>query len=359
MYKCNQRETSCCRQQNMHWLSILVLGLLVLANRTATARPADGSHANLAVIVVVGQEGSSVAEIDDSDAISDAILPLQATLLDTPVTDVPPSTPPSTPHPLSVEPTSQMLPKDRPSWIDMEPDYESEVHRFVVASIPTALKKEVDSNLEATLVEALKSYVGQQFGADADQLIHDRLTATFIQTNLVDEKKSYVAELQTGEGPLFQKWVMVEITPEQRGQLRLWVSQQIQRQRVLPLGIVLFGLLATVGLTHMLLRRQSKLPDNLKATQIQPANPVQPVASQGKTCRVSRCGKFGVITALAVAVLTAVAVSSPEGSSSKKKRRHAKPQEEIRLESDSLPSQPTVPSEPTARQHRQGHTVEI
>ena len=383
MCEYNRCETSCCWPQNVRWLSFFVICMLAFVNRTALAQSFGTCHSTLTVIVVMGQEGASVdasiepedvptdsvlaevsveqsdiatvAEIGEPDASNDANGSLQSALLETPTSN----SPPSAPHPLSVEPTSQMLPKDRPSWIDMEPDLESEVQRFVVASIPTSLKNEVDSNLDATLVEAVKNYVNQQFGADADELINDRLTAAFIQTNLVDDKKSYVAELQTGEGPLFQKWVMVEITPEQRNHLRLWVHQQVQRQRVLPLGLLLSALLTTVGLTHLILRRRTTVPDNLKATQIQPANPVPFGNSKSTLCRKSRCARFGAITALAIAVLTAIAISSPGNSSGKKKRHNQRRDVELRLESAKVPSSPTMPSEPSAPSHHHGQTLEI
>lgn len=283
---------------------IAILCLLVLTGRTTT---------------MAASEPPTVAEVD-LDHSPDAAQVLQTTATEADL---------QTPHPLSVEPSSQMLPKDRPSWIDSDPDMESETHRFVVASIPTSLRSELDSHLEATLVAALKSYVNQQFGTDADQLINDRLTVAFIQTNLVDDNKTYVAEMQTGEGPMFQKWVMVEVTPQQRHQLQLWVSQQVQQQRLLPLGLLLSGLLTLIGMSHLVLKRRSTIPDNLKVTQMVDQHRMHPISGQAPQpaskkatgCCGSKGRALGMIKGLFIAAIVIGLVLVPALSKGKKSHR--------------------------------------
>lgn len=333
---------------NFQWLLMLAICLLLVATRSTTAQTLGANQANLSIVIsvcqeVVADDPASALETNDplehNDSQSESTASTASTVddgqaeVDAEVGDSEFSTNAASaseraanraetqvPHPLSVEPSSQLLPKDRPSWIETDPDTESEVHRFVVASIPTSLKSELDSNLDATLVAAIKNYVNQQFGPDSDQMLHERLTAAFIQTNLVDENKTYVAEMQTGDGPLFQKWVMIEVTPEQRNQIRLWINQQLQRQRVLPLGLWIGGLLSLVGISHLFLRRNTSVPDNLKATQIQfNSQPVQLVCNlPGR--KKSVCRNFGMLTAVSIVILTVWFITSPGNSSGKRKR---------------------------------------
>ncbi|MFO0944257.1 MAG: hypothetical protein U0930_26405 [Pirellulales bacterium] len=98
---------------------------------------------------------------------------------------------------LSVEPGATLLPTDRPAWISQEMDLKSATHRFVVSSFPTARESEVDSNLDACLEEAARSYVSQLLNDDsAGELLDRHLSAlTFVRTNLLDDKTTYLAEL--------------------------------------------------------------------------------------------------------------------------------------------------------------------
>lgn len=202
---------------------------------------------------------------------------------------------------LSVEPSSSLLPADRPSWIGSEPDFKSSTHRFVVASIPTAREDEVDVNLDASLVEALSSYVVEQLGDDrAGELLASHLSSAFIRTNYVDDKTSYSAELSTTGGSMYQKWVMVEISPEQQELLKTWYQERIQRERIVPLAVAFVGFLGLVGITNLWFRRSASRNPQAPMMQV-----IQPAAKDG--C----CGKRGGWGyAVAIAVVIAIAAFS-------------------------------------------------
>lgn len=199
---------------------------------------------------------------------------------------------------LSVEPSNSLLPADRPSWIGSEPDFKSATHRFVVASIPTAREDEVDVNLDASLVEAISSYAVDQLGDDrAGQLLASHLSSAFIRTNYVDDKSSYTAELSTTGGSMYQKWVMVEISPEQQDLLKTWYQERIQRERIVPLAVAFVGLLGLVGITNLWFRRSASRNPQAPMMQV-----IQPAAKTG--C----CGKrggWGYAVAIAIAIAVA------------------------------------------------------
>ncbi len=283
----------------------------------------SSSNEEAAVSEAIISEVADQKQIDESAASGGAVSPERP------------------PHPLSVEPSIQMLPKDRPSWIDAEPETGTDIHRFVVASIPTALKSELDSNLDATLEAALKAYASQQFSPDAGELLRERLTAAFIRTNLIDENKTYIGEMRTGEGPLFQKWVMVEVTPKQRDQMRHWHSEQLQRQRVLPLGLGLAGLFTVIALTHLALRRRVKVPPGLKETQatagkamgnVPPVELYSAQVLQSKPkCRRSALRKMAVILPMIAVIAVPMLVTSSTKSSQKRKVKRKKDVVEVQV----------------------------
>ncbi|MBX3420802.1 MAG: hypothetical protein KF752_04515 [Pirellulaceae bacterium] len=217
----------------------------------------------------------------DTDAAQPAILEESATLERESAANSQPSTiaaeasPAGPAHPLSVEPGSALLPKDRPDWTNAAADYQSEIHHFVVQSIPTTLEDELDASLNAALEAAMREYVVQlTSNSQAAQILSSHLSADFIRKNLLRDGHEYVAQIQTSSGPLFQKWVMVDVTPEQRRQLALWLNQQRQGERIWRLGLAVGGLLSLLGLSHLWLRRrtqhQSQSPNLLVAVQPAP-----------------------------------------------------------------------------------------
>lgn len=204
---------------------------------------------------------------------------------------------------LSVEPTATLLPADRPGWITHEMDLKSSTHSFVVSSFPTARSNDVDSNLDACLEEATREYVNQLLGDDrAGALLAPHLSSAFVRTNLVDDKTAYVAELSTTGGVMFQKWVQVEVTKEQQEQIRTWYQQQIQRQRMLPLGIGLGGLLGFVSVCNLYFRRSAK------KSQQQPVLPMVNQTESNGCC--GKRGSWGYAIAIAVAIAVAAVVAN-------------------------------------------------
>jgi hypothetical protein len=205
---------------------------------------------------------------------------------------------------LSVEPLGKLLPDDRPSWLDDKPDLSSNKHSFVVASIPTSLKEEIDSNLSAPLVEGVASYVNELLADPrAFSLLEDRLTADFIRAQLVDDRHSYTAQITTSAGQMYHKWVKVEITDQQRQRLEVWYREKLQQQRLFPLALGSAGLLSLVGVARLFfnrrwnhLLRQEKLAGNQKLVDHSP------------TAKNRLFSKKGVGVAIAVTMAVAMVI---------------------------------------------------
>lgn len=193
--------------------------------------------------------GSDLSEIsDDSDINIDDIV--DDTLFDAS----------NEPVQLSVEPgTSPVLPKDRPAWIGAEPDFTTDVHRLYVASSAVSDRDEADSALNIPLIASMREYLDDKVFGELGASSDVNLTADYIRKNMVEQDSSVVLELNTGSDPMYQKWVTVEITPEQRQHLSMQRQQSMQIDRLAPLGAGLAGLLGLVGITHMLFRRKHGL----------------------------------------------------------------------------------------------------
>lgn len=203
--------------------------------------------------------------------------------------------PPNQEKQLSVEPGATLLPSDRPDWISKELDLKSATHRFVVSSFPTARESDIDSNLDACLEEATSNYVNQLLGDDrAGQLLAAQLNAAFVRTNLLDDKTTYVAELSTTGGAMFQKWVMVEVTKEQQEQIRTWYQERLQRQRIIPLGIGLAGLVAFVGACNLFFRRS--------ASKSQQSPMLKVIGNPTSSACCGKRGGWGYLVAIAIAI---------------------------------------------------------
>jgi hypothetical protein len=164
---------------------------------------------------------------------------------------------------LSVEPrTRPLLPANSPAWITAAPDFSSAVHRLPVGSLPTNGPEETDGALDEPLRAALYDYVDSQViqQPGASERLHEQLSTQYIRRNLIEDPAGYTAELTTSNGAMYQKWVMVSITPEQREQLRAWHREALQRDRLAPLGLGVVAAIGFIGLSHMVLRRMYGLP---------------------------------------------------------------------------------------------------
>ncbi len=166
---------------------------------------------------------------------------------------------PDATRPLSVEPGKQpLLPADRPAWVAAPPDLSSAVHRLFVGSELVGDPQEADRGLDGPLVQSLRKYIDEQITERPGMADRIDITADFIRKNLMQPDVSYVAELSTSVGPMYQKWVILEITPEQREILRGMVVATIQRERFAPIGLGAFGVLAAIALVHWLSRRRAR-----------------------------------------------------------------------------------------------------
>ncbi len=272
------------------------------AESTSIAEPASSGtqEATESVSQSSAEANSKTSDATNSSALAEVTtLPAEGTSTDS--ANEPASPTPPLVQPLSVEPAKSLLPEDRPNWITLEPDYATDTHRFVVSSIPTTHESDVDANLDAPLEEAVRSYVAEQFGDDrAGTLLSSRLSSAFVRANLIDDKKSYTAELTTTSGGMFQKWVMVEVTKEQREELQTWYREQMQRERILPLGLGVAGLLGMVGLLNMVFRRAA----GKASSQPLKLAMVDPVLAKSTCCNTK--GSWGIAVAIAIAIAVAI-----------------------------------------------------
>jgi hypothetical protein len=162
---------------------------------------------------------------------------------------------------LSVEPgVRPMLPADRPAWVGAPPDYATPQHYLYVGSLPTTDERDADEALDEPLIAAVRNYIDQEVVNEPGAAFRMPVDAAFIRRNLIDDPSGYVCELATSQGSMFQKWVTVRVTPEQRELFANWHTQAVQRARLAPLGIGLVAVLTLVSLVHMALGRHGASP---------------------------------------------------------------------------------------------------
>jgi hypothetical protein len=156
---------------------------------------------------------------------------------------------------LSASPAATtLLPSDRPAWVAAAPDLSTSTHRLFVGSLPAESPEQADAALDGPLVSAVQNYID-------DMLPHARrstiptITPSFIRRNLLDSSTQYTAKLNTNFGTHYQKWVVVQITPQDREQFNNWLRQAKQNQRMLWLGGVLLSLICLIAAIHRTLRR--------------------------------------------------------------------------------------------------------
>lgn len=165
---------------------------------------------------------------------------------------------------LSVEPGARqpmpgskpLLPENRPAWVGADPDYSGKNHRLFVGSLPMAKQSEADRGLAEPMMAAVNAYLDDHLlGSDgaAQQL---EIDDNFIRKNLINDPIGYMAEISTSDGPMYQKWVTLEITPTQQKQLKRMHQEAVQLQRVKPLALGLAGLLGLVSLAHVAVKRK-------------------------------------------------------------------------------------------------------
>ena len=202
---------------------------------------------------------------------------------------------------LSVEPGSRpLLPDDRPAWVGASPELSSNQHYLYVGSLPVSNASEAEAALDEPLVATVQAYIDDEvihkYGASHSMPVDAR----FIRKNLIDDPTGFMAELSTSEGPLYQKWVTVRVTPEQRQQFHVWHKQAMQRERLGPLGTALLLLVTGVALSHLVLRRWHG-PVNLPIV-----NQVTAVEPQSATASSARSLTWLWVTFFCILVLPAL-----------------------------------------------------
>ena len=165
---------------------------------------------------------------------------------------------------LSVEPGSQpllpgsrpLLPENRPAWVGADPDYSGKNHRLFVGSLPMAKQSEADRGLDEPMMAAFNAYLDDHLLGDSEASQHLALGDDFIRRNLINDPIGFMAEITTSQGPMYQKWVTLEITPAQQKQIKKMHQEAVQLQRIKPIAIGLAGLLGLVGLMHISTKRK-------------------------------------------------------------------------------------------------------
>ncbi len=142
---------------------------------------------------------------------------------------------------LSVEPETQpWLPENRPAWVGAPVDTSTSNHRIYVGSFPVSNEAELDEALDQPMVAAVYAYLSEHVfeGENANRL---KLTSEFIRQNLVDPSAEFVSERATREGLVYQKWVALVVSPEQRAHFQKEMNSLIQRDRMTGLGLGVLG----------------------------------------------------------------------------------------------------------------------
>ncbi len=129
-----------------------------------------------------------------------------------------------------------LLPDDRPVWVGAAPDYSTSQHYLYVGSLPTHEASETDAALDEPLVAAVRNYIEQEVIQEFNAANAMPVDADFIRRNLIVDSQGYSCEIATSQGPMYQKWVTVRITPEQRELFKQWHREAMQRKRLGPLG---------------------------------------------------------------------------------------------------------------------------
>ena len=169
---------------------------------------------------------------------------------------------------LSIEPVLEkrpMLPADRPAWVGAPNDTSERIHRLYVASFTanTAEKVEADEMLDAPLVAAVQRYLGETLFPN-DESLPLPITPEFVRHNLLDKSTSYVAAMTTQSGTEYQKWVVLQISPEHREYFTQLLREHKQRHRLAALGTGLAGLLGVTALLNFgFNRRRRRYPNSL------------------------------------------------------------------------------------------------
>lgn len=210
---------------------------------------------------------------------------------------------------LSVQPGSQpLLPADRPAWVGAPADYTGKTHRMFIGSLPTPDEERADLSLNEPLVATVNEYIDSEVIGVRGAAEKIAINAEYIRKNLVTDNDGYLLELNTSSGAMYQKWVSLEVTPEQRAQLESWHNEAIQRERLKTLGAGLAAILALVGLSHLTLRSRHGSPKLKPLTTQAMISSEEPVANRGRGFGLSALAVLACVVVLPGLLLAALLV---------------------------------------------------
>lgn len=156
---------------------------------------------------------------------------------------------------LSVAPLDhEIFPKERPTWIREEPDFESDVHTWVVTTSGRDSIEECEAEIEVLKRATVALYIKKQTDWVCDE---DTLDEEWIENELVT--KTYVGTLQRGDQQLNE--IAIELSFDQDARSRIehqWKSFEVNDRLRASGGLfamVLVGLCCSGGLLSVLSRR--------------------------------------------------------------------------------------------------------
>lgn len=185
---------------------------------------------------------------------------------------------------LSVEPSSPpLLPADAPAWVGAPANTSGDMHYLYVCGQIADSESEAAELIDDELVVAVCNYVDHvlldtsangrnrwELSRDLDaadrltgraaEFLRKKVNPDFIWKNMVDDPTGYMARLNTSGIPMFQKWVTVSITPEQRAMILRWDREATQSARLAPVGVGVLGLLGSVALAHLIIKGRKPRP---------------------------------------------------------------------------------------------------
>jgi len=156
---------------------------------------------------------------------------------------------------LSVAPLDHVeYPPDRPSWLEREPDLQSEVHSWVVNSGGCETTDECEAQLEVLQRAAVSLYIRELTGWTCDE---SWLNQDWIEQELVGRR--YVGSLTVGDQSLTEQAVELQFDATTRGKIRQAARNDEVGERLRATGgffvLGLVGLIFTGGVLGAVTRR--------------------------------------------------------------------------------------------------------
>jgi hypothetical protein len=151
---------------------------------------------------------------------------------------------------LSVPPLDHVeYPADRPAWLEAAPDFDSEIHTWVVVTGPCDTEDQCAEQLAVLQRAAVSAYIRQLTGSA--QVDFYPVNDQWIESRLIVD--SYNGKLTQGDTPMVEQAVKLEFSrSDQQKILAAWKNIEV-RQRLGGLGVLVFlGLSVLVGSSSIL-----------------------------------------------------------------------------------------------------------